>query len=181
MITVSLSDPSLSYTFTAIADWEGNHIGYSTPAFFWTFLECSVAIVSASLPTLRPIFVRRNRKQGSSALNHLSSYIRSGRKAKKFTHPLSTFTVMDEEDGDGTMSIHSDLQAGHSSPQLAKSPMHFTMNDMRIKELSGQDDSLAGQNRTETHVEAHQPDNSPPSKGIRVERGFFRDGGNYGD
>ena len=61
-----------------------NIADYTTPVFLWTVIELSLTVISACLPTLRPIFLRykettsKRRSAATSYKSYTSRYGRSG-------------------------------------------------------------------------------------------------------
>ncbi|KAF2260277.1 hypothetical protein CC78DRAFT_473365 [Lojkania enalia] len=87
---------------------------YTSPVFFWTNMELSLAVVSACLPTLRPIWTYfRPSKPSTARLYGSASYELSGGGKRSDKFPSDQYTELDDIDGSG-MGVDTTIRAAES-------------------------------------------------------------------
>jgi hypothetical protein len=92
-------------------------LDYTSPVYFWTNIELSLAVVSSCLPTLRPIWTYfRPAKPSTGRIYNDSAYKYggSGKRSDKFTS--DQYTELDDIEG-SAMGVDTTIRAAETQTE----------------------------------------------------------------
>ncbi|KAJ4305489.1 hypothetical protein N0V90_001020 [Kalmusia sp. IMI 367209] len=148
---------------TKIADEFALHFNdetyYTSPVFFWTNIELSLAVISSCLPTLRPIWTHIRPKKPTSSLGNMDYELRSKRSKKLGTEEWTEIDDADApvlgvdtsiratdagSDGENEMARHNSNIAGPESGISVHTSVETRNLDTELRNIRNPADERLG-------------------------------------